>query len=331
MIKIEQRASTVLYKWLISNCLGYRFLIPANVCSVVPLTFLKAGIDFDFVDINFSTHAGSFAEYLYKLSRMPGKKGVLFVNAYGHYNDTGGFFEEIKHISMNIPVVEDNCLCIPETERTAPKNNVDLELYSTGLSKFVQLSIGGGYGIVKDDVVYTNHTEKYAEDADKQQHNLIRECRIKRKPFVYNDNHWLKFQRTTLKNVSDLDYISMVTEKIGKTQSHKQVINQIYEDIIPDAIKMGPIFNNWRYQLLLPTIEMKQAILTSLEQSNLFASGHYASAAIVYKNQYCPNTEEEAKVIANLFNDEKYSETMAIETANIIKDIYNQYDKQRKV
>lgn len=55
MIKVEKRASTVLYKFLISNCRGYSFILPANVCPVVPLTFIKANIDFVFVDIGFLT------------------------------------------------------------------------------------------------------------------------------------------------------------------------------------------------------------------------------------------------------------------------------------
>lgn len=331
MIRVEQRASTVLYKWLSSNCQGYTFLIPANVCSVVPLTFLKAGVDFDFVDIDPVTHAGSFAEYFRKLRHMSGKKGVLFVNAYGHYNDTAGFFEEIKRISTDIPVIEDNCLCIPETERTAPKTNVNIELYSTGYSKYVQLAVGGGYGIIEDEAAYDDHQETYDADADKKQRGLLRECRINRVPFVYTDSHWLKFQRTTLEGVSNSDYMAMVHAGVLQSQTHKQYINHIYDSFLPDVIKMGANFNNWRYQLLLPNVEMKKEVLSALERDNLFASGHYASAAFLFKLQYLTNTEEEAKVIVNLFNEEKYSKEMAIETANIIKEIYNQYDKQRKI
>lgn len=331
MIKVEQRASTVLYKWLTSNCRGYTFLIPANVCSVVPLTFLKAGIDFDFVDIDRTTHAGSFTEYLNKLRQMSGKKGVLYVNAYGCYNDTTGLFEDIKRLSPDILVIEDNCLCIPETERTVPKKNVNLELYSTGYSKFVQLQVGGGYGIMKDEVSYNDYIEPYDAEADKKQRIQLRECRINRKNFVYTNSYWLKFQRTTLKDFSDSDYMLMVRDGVKKSRSHKLLINSIYDRIIPETIKMGESYNNWRYQLLLPTTEMKRLVLSSLDHVGLFASGHYASSAFLYQQKYLSNTEEEAKIIVNLFNEEKYSEEMATETAKIIKSIYYQYDKQRKI
>lgn len=60
MIKIEQRASVVLYRFLVANCKDFHFLLPANVCPVVPLTFLKAKVDFSFVDIDPATHSGSF-------------------------------------------------------------------------------------------------------------------------------------------------------------------------------------------------------------------------------------------------------------------------------
>ena len=327
MIKVEQRASTVLYNWLTSNCKDYTFLIPANVCPVVPLTFLKAGVEFVFVDIDPLTHAGSPAEYLHKLRQMSGNRGVLYVNAYGHYNETAGLYEDIKRISPDIPVIEDNCLCIPETGRCVPKNNVDLELYSSGYSKYVHLPLGGGYGIMEDDVTYDEHIEAYDEEEDKKQHAQLRKCRIDMLPFVYTDSHWLIFQRTTLKDISDNEYLAMVRAGITKSQKHKQCINLIYDNLIPDAIKMGSTFNNWRYQLLMPSVEMKREVLSSLERVNLFASGHYASAAILYKRQHLTNAEKEAKVIVNLFNEERYSESMATETARVIKDIYNHHDK----
>ena len=52
---IAPRASTILYDLLVSMRDRRTFLLPANICSIVPLTFLKAGTPFEFVDISPET------------------------------------------------------------------------------------------------------------------------------------------------------------------------------------------------------------------------------------------------------------------------------------
>ena len=52
----ENRGAAVLYYFLKGNNSGRPFLLPANVCPIVPLTFFKAGVPFEFVDID-ETHA----------------------------------------------------------------------------------------------------------------------------------------------------------------------------------------------------------------------------------------------------------------------------------
>ena len=51
MIAFEARASTVLYNLLRSRRDRRPFLLPANVCPIVPLTFRRAGHAFRLVDI----------------------------------------------------------------------------------------------------------------------------------------------------------------------------------------------------------------------------------------------------------------------------------------
>jgi hypothetical protein len=49
---LKREAATVLYKVLTNLPNKKRFLLPLNICPIVPDTFLKANIDFEFVDIN---------------------------------------------------------------------------------------------------------------------------------------------------------------------------------------------------------------------------------------------------------------------------------------
>lgn len=57
----SQRASAILYNYLSGNHFDKPFLLPANVCPVVPLSFMKAGVGFEFIDIDES-HAMSTEE-----------------------------------------------------------------------------------------------------------------------------------------------------------------------------------------------------------------------------------------------------------------------------
>ena len=50
----SQRASAILYNYLSGNHFDKPFLLPANVCPVVPLSFMKAGVGFEFIDIDES-------------------------------------------------------------------------------------------------------------------------------------------------------------------------------------------------------------------------------------------------------------------------------------
>jgi len=55
MILFEDRAATVLYKVLLTLNKDKYFLLPLNVCPIVPDTFLKANIKFKFIDIDIKT------------------------------------------------------------------------------------------------------------------------------------------------------------------------------------------------------------------------------------------------------------------------------------
>ena len=55
MIAFESRASTVLFNFLKSNYSEKKYILPSNVCPVIPLVFLKAGCNIEFCDIDFET------------------------------------------------------------------------------------------------------------------------------------------------------------------------------------------------------------------------------------------------------------------------------------
>ena len=46
------RASAILYNLLKSRENSEPWLLPANICPIVPITFFKAGVPIEFVDIS---------------------------------------------------------------------------------------------------------------------------------------------------------------------------------------------------------------------------------------------------------------------------------------
>lgn len=84
----------------------------------MPLTFIKANIDFVFVDIDPLTHAGDMNLYMSEVSNCRNlKMGIMWVNSYGIKHNTLAFYQNIRKQNKNTIIIEDNCLCIPETER----------------------------------------------------------------------------------------------------------------------------------------------------------------------------------------------------------------------
>lgn len=328
MIQVEPRASTILFKFLVSNCLDYHFIIPANVCSVVPLTFLSAGVEFSFVDIDIATHAGSFEEYKKRVLECKDKKvGVLFVNAYGFYHDTKQFYRDLRILRSDILIIEDNCLCVPLTGQTNPDVDVDMEFYSTGFSKFVQMPMNGGFGMIRDGLAYNIFESPFDVNGYSEQLLRVKESRKSGRLFQYEENNWLPVKSFLTDSYTIDDYFREVEWKANESKKHKQVINQVYDDSLPEELKMGECFNTWRYNLLLPSQALRDAILNALFAENLYASPHFQSGAYLFKHIHCINAENDANRILNLFNEEKYTVEMAKRTTEIIIEIYKDYDK----
>lgn len=149
MITYANRASAVLYDFLKSKSFKGPFLIPANVCPVVPLTMMKAGVGFEFVDID-ERHTMS-ESIAFKMMSKSEYEGLLFVHSYGKLFDNEVFYQKLKALNPNFCIIDDRCLCRPELDGSLPAN-VDMELYSTGYAKYIELSYGG-YGITKEPFI----------------------------------------------------------------------------------------------------------------------------------------------------------------------------------
>jgi len=308
MIITANRASAILYTFLRNKSFERPFLLPANVCPVVPLTFLKAKTDFEFIDID-ETHAMSKRQAKEKII-SGGYSGIVFVHAYGKLFNNTSFYQELKEISPEICIIDDRCLCQPDLTGVQPLYT-DLVLYSTGYAKYVEL-LFGGYGISKSNNI-NFYDNAFSKDAETIQQERLRKCL--RDEEVYDlpsDYPWMDCSALPM---PQKQYFELISSKINAIREKKEYINKIYRTHLPKEIQWGPEYEGWRFNI---SIEKRDKILDAIFQNDLFAGANYPSTSYMFKKQHAPYAEEEAQHVLNLFNNHKASEEFALKICDII-------------
>lgn len=308
MIITANRASAVLCSYLQGKNIDKPFLLPANVCPVVPLSLMKAGVDFEFVDID-DTHAMSKTlamEYI-----KSGKyAGMIFVHAYGRQFDNQVFYNEIKQFDSSFYIIDDRCLCVPDISGCQPPFT-DLALYSTGYAKYVELSFGG-YGISEHEVLSFVDYE-YKELEETRQQIYIKECLRDRNTYsLPADYPWLD---TSPLQMSTNQYFDVVRKKLPVVQKQKETINNIYREELPNSIQWGKEFENWRF---IVSVKNRDEVLEAIFDKDLFAGTNFPSVSRMFKEQHNLRAEEEASHIINLFNDHRVNEDYAHKICQVI-------------
>ncbi len=307
----ENRASAVLYRFLKSNATTKPFLLPANVCPIVPLTFLKAGVTFEFIDID-KTHGMNQQICLERL-KTKNYSGILFVHAYGRLFENTDFYGFIKDIDSSIYIIDDRCLCIPRLDSKVQKN-IDLELYSTGYAKYVELSYGG-WGIIRDDLNYEQFLIKYKEIDFEEQMTYIRKCLDAGLKYEGDVNDWLDGGSLDSAQI----YMEQVEEKLYLTNVHKQRINAIYEYYLSPYINWTKDYQSWRFVF---EVEQRDVCLKKIFDAGFFAGTNFPSVAFLFKGEHLPFAEQEQNRLLNLFNDFRVDEKFARQICEVITTCY---------
>lgn len=92
-ITLRNRATAVLNDFIITNNISGKFLLPANICPIVPLVFIKNNIKVKFIDIskrNFDMDKSLIFENLEKFD------GLLWNNSYGKEDNNSNFFLKMQ-------------------------------------------------------------------------------------------------------------------------------------------------------------------------------------------------------------------------------------------
>jgi hypothetical protein len=305
----EWRASAILYHLLVSRRDHRPFLLPANICPIVPLTFLKAGVPFEFVDISPATLHMDLEAAADRL-RRGAAGGVLYAHTYGEPSTPLDFFAAVRADDPSRLVIDDRCLCEPDLEPDA-YNPADVLLYSSGYAKIVDLGFGG-YAFLREGVPYDPQRLPFRRADLEALEQAYKASVSARRRFVYVDSHWLE-------SGGDLpawdDYRRRLEDGLAQTRQHRRQINTIYTARLPAEAQLPPPYQNWRFNLRLP---QRDRVLQAVFEAGLFASAHYASLAGIMAPGSCPQAENLAGQVLNLFNDHHYTAAMAEKTCDII-------------
>jgi hypothetical protein len=309
MIVSAPRAAAILYNVLRDHPNDRPFLLPANICAVVPLTFLKAGVRFEFVDIDPITYnldldrAGTLLK-----SSLYG--GILYAHAYGDVSTPLDLYTDLKRIDDRILIIDDRCLCYPDLE-AEPSNPADVMLYSTGYAKMVDIGYGG-YAFLRPETGYSPQVMAYDRAALEATEKEYKACIAGRSVCHYTDSDWLQMEPAP--TVEHL--FGQIRGLAPLTRAHREQINAVYSASLPEEICLPPQFQQWRFNI---RVKDKSAVLQAIFSAGLFASSHYASLAGIFAPGSCPHAEALAGSMINLFNDQHYTVEMAERTCDIIQ------------
>ena len=279
MILFEDRAATVLYN-VLTNIKQKKFLLPLNVCPIVPDTFLRANKEFEFIDIDLETLCMDQNLVIQKIKSDATIDGLLFVKTFGIELDVQPFFKQIKGINQDIFIIDDMCPTQQRFDYDIENSYADMALFSSGYSKYIDIGYGG-YGFLKDREFQSIFKDKST-------------------------------------NKEFLKYKKIIVEKIKLMRIHKEELNSIYKTNIPKKYHLGEQFNDWRFSILVENKDTILEEIFKID--GLFASSHYPQVDYDYAHHPMQNsnTKKIHDKIVNLFNDFRFTKEKAYKVVDII-------------
>jgi hypothetical protein len=297
-VKHAARASAVLYRVLRSRADARPFLVPVNVCPVVPLSLVAARCPFELVDIGWPHLEVDPDLCLRRVAERPGGyAGLLFVRPYGSVRDRDGFFRALKALQPDLMLVDDRCLCPPDCDGDTLSPLADVTLFSTGRRKYVDLG-DGGWGFVREGVgVWREAGAPFDAGVAAGFEEDCERSVAERRPLPPDRGGWLDLRPPALP-------WSRHRERVGDAlpgvMEHKSRLNEVYAMSLPADIQLAAPFQGWRFNVVVPAA---QRLADRLFADGLFASRHYAPLAGSAGGSCHPVAEALHGSVVNLFND----------------------------
>lgn len=312
--KVEQRASAILLNILKSLDCKTTFLLPANVCPIVPAIFFKAKVKFRFIDISLKTLCIDLEQVKHEIVQIK-NPGLLYVRNLGILHDTNATFAELKKSNSSLIIIDDRCLSKITILENDLCSEADATLFSTGYGKYIDLGWGGLAAINVNKIEYKSLQLDFHPGDLLELTSGFSKSLLTQNKFHYRDSAWLN----TNKPATGLaEYISIIQLCNKEMKIHKDRINSIYRKNIPGSFIPSYDFDldNWRFTVFCPN---KNTILKKIFDKGYFASSHYASLAHLFGGKRESNAETLAARTLNLFNNFKVTEAMALNISQIFK------------
>jgi len=307
----ESRASTIIYNVLIARADIRPWLLPANICPIVPITFLKARVPFEFVDISADIFHIDLDQVEDRI-RSHNHAGLLYAHPYGNELTPNDFFASLKNIDQDFFILDDRCLCAPQFEYSAL---ADLTLFSTGYAKAADLG-SGGYAQVQDHFEYQQIKLPFTRSAYSDLETAYKQAVEARETFTYRDSQWLDTFNPELNWDA---YRAKIENELISSLTYRIKLNQVYQNLLPREIQFEPPYQTWRFNI---RIKNKINMLRAIFDAGLFASSHYASLAGIMSNGSAPQAEKLADEVINLFNDRHFDVERAEKICEVILENY---------
>ncbi len=323
----ERRASTILFRLATATQQkGGLFLLPANVCPVVPLALLAANRDFEFIDLDPQTLCmdQSLLHRRLVAGRQPSVSGVIFVRTYGIDHDATQFFRALREARPKLLIVDDRCVCRPEPDATVlPEEGADVLLFSTGSSKQVDLGFGG-FAHLGDAVPYADGAHHEYDPGDLEFITTVYKKHILQETSLYGLNdpeetkrrlaqsRWLE---TDSPKISWSEFVGDLLTLRNRVEQHRAEINSIYRRLIPAPLCLPSGFHQWRFQV---RVADGRQLIKEIFAAGFFAGRHYFPASVLFGGSSCPVANKLHLEIVNLFNDRQISCDDAEEIARIV-------------
>lgn len=314
----ESRASYILYNFIMDIDSKYVFLMPSNICPIVPAVFLKAKKKIEFIDISLETLCLDIVQVSNRIKNLK-FPAVLYVRNMGIEHDVENLFCDWKKINSELIIIDDRCQSRITFNEQEICISADLTLFSTGYAKYLDLGYGGLSYMNSKLVNYKNKTLTYDEYDLTTLTTALRQSFCNQTKFEYKDSNWLDSQRPAC-TFSDFKEIVIVKNEI--VTEHKKQINEIYLKELNQVLipKYNFEINNWRFTVISRNRLEKEKILNGLFSSGLFASSHYASRSHLFGGKKSQNAEFIQDKIINLFNNEKITKTIALEITKKVNE-----------
>lgn len=311
-VVVEQRASSVIYNLVKTRIEDGKYLLPANICPIVPLTFFAAGKHFEFIDIDPQTLCLSHSAVEQQLANARERvSGVLFARTYGVHTNFEPMFARWKAIDPECLIIDDRCLCIADIVAPAA-SSADAILYSTGDVKFAELG-HGGYAFLDEQLQY----ERWPRDFDPADHERLvaqYKAALERQiGFVYSDSNWLDTRKPEF---GWPEYRDRIQQCVEQAADQRMELVPIYSNVIPERYCLPPAYQDWRFNI---TVTRRDEILARIFESGGFASAHYQSLCGIMGSGTDTVARKLAGEVLNLFIDKHYTAEKAENTAKIIK------------